>query len=68
MKVQSVGNYDCQRKNDVNFKAMPVVEKAQSKSNAYVERVFSENPVRFVADFFWTVLNGVIKRITRAMS
>ncbi len=74
MKVQSVGNYDCQRKNDVSFKAAHIQGtglKVPCQSNVYVERGLKDllrNPFKFIADFAWTVTNGVIGRLTKAMS
>lgn len=73
MRIQNVGNYDCQRKNDVNFKAVHLQDSAsvfylvaKRNSKAYVERNFFENPVKFVADLVWTVVNGAIGLLTKA--
>lgn len=69
MKVQSVGNYDCQRKNEVNFKTLSAVEKAQSiRNGGYIERRFMDllrNPVKVSADFAWTFVNEFIASLTR---
>lgn len=73
MKVQSVGNCDCQRKKDVSFKAMPGVQKAQrisSDVDIYVDRGikdFFRNPIKIAAEFASTVANGAIKLLVTTL-
>jgi hypothetical protein len=69
MKVQCVGNYDCQRKKDVNFKAISAVEKLESIQNkGYVNRGFRENPWKLLTDLVWTFANGAIGLLTKAIN
>lgn len=71
MKVQSLNNYDCQRKKDVSFEALQNsagvlrtgMENAQRPIQVYRERGFNDfiqHPIKFLRNVIWTVFNKAI--------
>lgn len=77
MRIQSVGNYDCQRKNDVNFKAVQngtvtfcsTTEALRSMPvQVYKEcgiKDLLQHPLNGLKDAAWTISNRIIGWLVR---